>query len=359
MNDRNFAYTATGTSAAPTVSVNDAATAPQGEAWRQQYGQARVLITGGLGLIGSSLARRLAGFGVPITLLDCLNPASGGNSFNIDALNGAAQVVVGDVRDEPLLRDLIGQCGVVFNLAGQTSHMDSMSAPHVDLEINSRAQLSLMELCRTVNPHVRVVFASTRQVYGRPQYLPVDEKHPVKPVDVNGINKISGESYHLLYQEVYGIKTTVLRLTNTYGPGMRIKDARQMFLGIWIRRLLDGQPFEVWGGEQRRDFTFVDDAAAAFVAAALSPDAVGQILNVGGDQSISLTDLAQLLVRANGGGEFSVRQFPADRKAIDIGDFVSDDSRLRRMTAWQPVVSLVEGLRHTLQFYRAHQSHYL
>lgn len=214
----------------------------------QKFSGARVLITGGLGFIGANLARRLVDLGAQVLIVDSLIPEYGGNLHNVSGLRGKVQVNISDIRDEHSMRYLVQDQDYLFNLAGQTSHMDSMTDPHVDLEINCRSQLAILEVCRSYNPNIRVVFASTRQIYGKPDYLPVDEKHPVRPVDVNGINKMAGEWYHILYAQVYGLRASALRLTNTIGPCMRIKDARQTFLGIWIRLLLEGKPFEVWGG---------------------------------------------------------------------------------------------------------------
>jgi UDP-glucose 4-epimerase len=328
-------------------------------AWRSRFTGAKVLITGGLGLIGSTLARRLAGFGSDVLLVDSLNENFGGNVFNIREIDTSVKVNISDIRDIRGLRVLLRDREFIFNLAGQTSHMDSMSAPFEDLEINCTAQLSLMETCRQINNSVRIVYASTRQIYGRPRYLPVDERHPANPVDVNGINKIAGESYHTLYHDVYQLKTTVLRLTNTYGPRMRIKDARQIFLGIWVRRILEGRPFELWGGQQRRDFTFVDDAADAFIAAASNPETIGKVFNIGGSEVVSLRGLAELLIEQNGGGSFDVREFPVDRKLIDIGDYYTDDKAFRTATGWAPKVSLAGGLARTLAFYRANIGQYV
>jgi UDP-glucose 4-epimerase len=237
--------------------------------------------------------------------------------------------------------------------------MDSMQDPHTDLDINCRAQLSILEACRHYNPRIKVVFASTRQIYGKPDYLPVDEKHPLRPVDVNGINKMAGEWYHILYNNVYALRACALRLTNTIGPRMRIKDARQTFLGIWIRLLLEGKPFEVWGGEQMRDFTYVDDAVDAFLLAAASEGANGRVFNLGCERVIGLKDLADLLVEVNGGGRYELRSFPPDRKRIDIGDYYADYSHIRSALQWEPKVPLREGLARTLAFYRDNLAHYL
>jgi UDP-glucose 4-epimerase len=319
----------------------------------------RVLITGGLGFIGSNLARQLLELGAQVTLVDSLVPEYGGNLANITGIEGRIRVNISDVRDEHSMRYLVRGQDYLFNLAGQTSHTDSMANPYTDLEINCRAQLSILEACRKNNSAIKVVFASTRQIYGKPQYLPVDEDHLLHPVDVNGVNKVAGEQYHILYNDVYHVRACALRLTNTFGPRMRVKDARQTFLGVWIRLLVEGKPFEVWEGPQLRDFTYVDDGVEAFLLAAASEEANGQVFNLGGDCVISLKDLADLLVRVNGGGEYAIRSFPADRRWIDIGDYYADFSRIRTRLGWHPEVQLSEGLIRTLAFYREHLEQYL
>jgi UDP-glucose 4-epimerase len=319
----------------------------------------RVLVTGGLGFIGANLARRLVALGADVTLVDSLIPEYGGNLFNIAGIEAQVRVNISDVRDVHSMRYLVQGQDYLFNLAGQTSHMDSMENPYTDLDINARAQLSILESCRHFNPAVKVVFASTRQLYGKPDYLPVDERHPLRPVDVNGINKLAGEWYHILYNNVYGVRACALRLTNTYGPRMRVKDARQTFLGVWVRRLVEGRPFEVWGGAQLRDFTYVDDAVDALLLAAASSATDGQVYNVGGDCVVSLRELAEMLVAARGGGTFTVRDYPADRKRIDIGDYYADDRALRAVLGWQPATPLAEGLRRTVAYYAAHLAYYV
>jgi len=324
------------------------------------FAGARVMITGGLGFIGSALARRLVALGADVLLVDSLIPQYGGNLFNIHGLEGRLQVNVSDIRDVHGLRHLLRDRDFLFNLAGQTSHLDSMTDPAADLEINCAAQLSLLEACRAVNPDIGIVFASTRQIYGRPERLPVDETHLLRPVDVNGVNKMAGEAYHILYHNVYGMRSCALRLTNTFGPRMRIKDARQTFVGIWLRAILEGRPFEVWGGEQLRDFTYVDDAAEAFLIAALTPEANGRAFNVGGEEVLSLRQLADALIDANDGeGRYEIRQFPAERKRIDIGDYYADDSLFRQTTGWRARTSIRDGLARSLAFFRDNLEHYL
>ena len=320
----------------------------------------KAIITGGLGFIGSNLAARLVQDGAEVTLVDSLVPEYGGNRFNIRNFAKSVQLNISDVRDEFSLRHLIRDQNVLFNLAGQTSHMDSMSDPSTDLDINCRAQLSILEVCREVNPAIRIVFASTRQIYGKPDYLPVDEKHPLRPVDVNGINKMAGEWYHILYNNVYGISACALRLTNTYGPRMRIKDARQTFLGIWIKKVLQGEPFEVWEGSQLRDFTYVDDCVEALILAACNDLSQGKIFNLGGAEApVRLDELAALLVEVNQGGSYQLMEFPEERRRIDIGDYYSDSSLIQSTLGWAPRITIREGLRKTLAFYKDNMSQYL
>lgn len=326
---------------------------------QENLNSSKVLITGGLGFIGSNLAIALVNQGATVTLVDSLIPEYGGNLFNIEPVRDRVNINISDVRDEHSMRYLVQGKDYLFNLAGQTSHMDSMQDPYTDLEINCRAQLSILEACRKYNPNIKIVFASTRQIYGKPDYLPVDENHLLRPVDVNGINKMAGEWYHILYNNVYGIRACALRLTNTYGPRMRIKDARQTFLGIWLRLLVQGQPFEVWGGAQLRDFSYVDDTVQAMVLAATNDAANGKVFNVGGDRTIPLQDLAQLMVDLQGSGSFTVREFPADRKRIDIGDYYASDEQLRTCLGWKPQVSLETGLTRSLHYYQEHLAHYL
>jgi UDP-glucose 4-epimerase len=317
------------------------------------FSGARVLITGGLGFLGSNLARRLVGLGARVTLIDSLEPNQGGLRYNAAGIEDRAAIEIGDLRDEALLARVLPGQEVIFNLAGQTSHLDSMHDPQLDMELNCRAQICLLEAWRRLAPEARVVFASTRQIYGRPDYLPVDEMHPVRPVDINGVHKLAGETYHRLYGQVYGLKAAALRLTNTYGPRMRIKDARQTFLGVWIRAALEGRPFEVWGGAQLRDFSYVDDVTRAMLLTAATPEAFGEVFNLAGSPPASLLQTAELLAGLTGGG-FEVREFPAERQRIDIGDYHADDRKFRALTGWSPQVDLAEGLGLTLDYFREH-----
>jgi dTDP-glucose 4,6-dehydratase/UDP-glucose 4-epimerase len=323
------------------------------------YANAKVLITGGLGFIGSNLARALVAQGAHVTLVDSLIPQYGGNIFNIDDIRDKVVVNICDVRDPFAMPYLLTDKEYLFNLAGQTSHLDSMANPQTDLEINATAQLSILEACRKANPGIKIVFASTRQLYGKPDYLPVDEKHPIRPVDVNGINKLAGEWYHLLYNNVYGIRACALRLTNTYGPGMRVKDARQTFLGIWVQSLIKGDPIQIFGdGLQQRDFNYVDDCVDAMLLAGKNDAANGKVYNLGSSEVVCLKKLAEIMVNLGYGGAFELVPFPPERKAIDIGDYYSDFSLISKELGWQPKIGLIDGLQRSVAFYKENYRQY-
>ena len=320
----------------------------------------KILITGGLGFIGSNLACRLVEHGNTITVVDSLIPEYGGNLRNIYDIQDKITVSLSDVRDVAAINNLIKGHDYLFNLAGQTSHLDSMLDPITDLDINAKAQLSILEACRKNNPDIRIVFASTRQIYGKPKYLPVDEKHPRHPVDVNGINKIAGEQYHILYQEVNGIASSVLRLTNTYGPRMRIKDARQTFLGIWIRNLLEGKTIQVFGdGKQRRDYNYIEDVLDALLITATKEEAVGKVYNLGAPNPLSLEDTAKIMCLEIEGSNYQMIAFPEDRKVIDVGDFICDYSAFCNQFGWEPKVNFEEGIQRSINYFKKEIKHYI
>ena len=328
--------------------------------YREFYRGRRVMITGGLGFIGSNLARALVDLGADVLIVDSLLADYGGNLFNIEGIEDRVRVNIADIRQGTTMNYLVRGREVIFNLAGQVSHIDSMKDPHTDLEINCRSQLTLLEACRQHNPATKVVFAGTRQIYGRPDRLPVDESHLVRPTDINGINKAAGEQYHLVYNNVFGVRACSLRLTNVYGPRQLIRHNRQGFIGWFIRLALEGQEIQVFGdGSQLRDFVFVDDVADAFLRAGASDACNGGAFNVGGEEPISHRDLVALLIRTAGAGSVKFVDWPPDAKRIDIGSFFSDSSRFRSTTGWMPTVDLASGFQTTLAYYRAYRAHYL
>lgn len=326
----------------------------------REFWQGRpVVVTGGMGFIGSNTALRLAALGADVTVIDRMLAGYGANPNNIAGAARPITVIESDIGAEAAIAEPVARASVIFNLAGQTSHLDSMQQPLEDMALNQVSNLRFLELVRRSNPGARIIFSSTRQFYGPPQYLPVDEKHPILPPDINGIHKYAAEAYHMLFARVYGMKCTALRLTNVFGPRMRIRDAKQTFLGIWVRHAVQNTEFEVWGGAQRRDFSYVVDLVEALLAAARTDATIGQIYNIGGIPPVTLLDLAELLVSTAKSGRFSTREFPEERRKIDIGDYFCDDSPFRRITGWEPRYGLQRGLAETLDFYKANAGFYL
>ncbi len=327
---------------------------------RAAFSGRRVLVTGGLGFIGSHVARRMVEYGAEVTVIDALVPGYGGNLFNVDDIRDRIQLVVDDVREVPAIEACVEGRDFIFNLVGQVSHTDSMSRPDIDLENNCHAPLAVLEACRRTNRAAHIVYSSTRQIYGRPDRLPVDESHPCRPVDVNGIHKWAAEQYHRLYDEVYGIWSSVLRLTNTYGPGVLVKHPRQGFIGWFVRKVVEGGEIEIMGdGTQVRDMNYIDDVVDALLLAAMTPAARGQIYNLGSPAPVSLREIATSLVDIAGSGSLRFVPFPPERKRIDVGSVTVDYARIRADLGWEPRVGLDDGLARSIRYYQQHLGRYL
>jgi UDP-glucose 4-epimerase len=325
---------------------------------RNYFTGKRVLITGGFGFIGSNLVRRLVNLNAKVDVVDSLAPETGSNPYNLADIINRISFTNADIRDAAKMKPLLRRKDFLFNLAGQSSHIGGMQTPIQDLEVNALAQLQLLETCREVNPEIQIVFAGTRQVYGRAGQLPVNEVAAVDPVDFNGVSKLAGELYHILSHRIYGLRTSSLRMINTYGPRMRVKDARQNFIGLWIKLILDGKKIPVFGtGQQIRDLNYVEDVVDAFLACAINPAAKGKIYNLGATP-IKLVDLANLLITINGSGSYSVKPFPTELLAIDIRDYTGDYSKIRDELGWQPQTRLGDGIRKTLAYYHSNKEHY-
>jgi nucleoside-diphosphate-sugar epimerase len=317
----------------------------------------KVVVTGGAGFLGSNLCHALVGRGARVTALDGFLFGGGANPRNLDGAD--VEVVRGDMREIDL-RPMCEGASVIFNLAAQTSHMGGQADPLVDIDINAVAQVRLIQAAREAAPDAIVVHASTRQFYGRVEKLPVDEQQPVAPPDANGVSKFAGEQYWMLEHRVRNRPVVSLRLTNCYGPRLRIRDARQTFLGIWLRCVLESRPFEVWGGAQLRDLTYVDDVTDAFLLAAERPACHGGIFNIGGSPPASLHELADMMVRLSGGvAQYTTREFPADRARIDIGSYHADDRAFRNASGWVPRTTLEDGIARTLEWYKTRLADYL
>ncbi|MEX2113058.1 MAG: NAD-dependent epimerase/dehydratase family protein [Pirellulales bacterium] len=325
---------------------------------REAYRERNVLITGGLGFLGSNLAIRLVRLGARVTIVDSLVPQFGGNFFNIAPIRDQLTLNISDMRDANSLDVLVQGQEYIFNLAGQVSHGDSMRDPQLDLAVNCVSTMNLVEACRKHNPRARLLYTSTRQVYGCPQKLPVAEDHPTVPIDVNGINKLAAEYYHLLYDRTYGVRSTVLRLTNTFGPRQQIRSNRQGFATIFLRQALKGETISLYGGgRQLRDFNYVDDVVNALLLAAATDACFGQVFNLGSSRAYSLIEFVETL-KAFCTFPVESTPFPDDKRIIDIGDYYGDFSKFRQATGWSPQVDLREGLDKTIAYYRQHKDVY-
>lgn len=322
------------------------------------YQKKRVLVTGGLGFIGSTLAMKLVDLGARVTIIDSLISSYGGNLFNIKNYEKKLQINISDVRDKFSFNYLIKNKDVLFNLAGTLSHVDSMKNPFTDLEINCNAQLSILESCRQFNPKIRIIYAGTRNQYGKPLCSPVDENHPLNPTDINGINCIAGESYHLLYYKIYKIKSCSLRMTNTFGPRHQMKHSRQGVLNWFIRKIIDGETVKIYGdGSQIRDTNYVDDVVNAFLLAGSSRKSWGHIFNLGGTP-ISLKNFVKKVIKINKKGKYQFVPFPPGRRKIEIGNYSADYSKIKKILGWKPKTSIERGIKKTLNFYKKYKKHY-
>ena len=316
------------------------------------------VVTGGLGFIGSNLALALHAGGARVTVVDSLVPRHGGNPRNVE--DAPLELVHADIADGPAVAPALAGADFVFNLAGQVSHIDSMEDPLADLDCNARSQLGFLELLREHAPSARVVYASTRQVYGRPQYLPVDEGHPIEPVDVNGVSKYAAERLHSVYELAHGLRATTLRLTNVYGPRQRLRGTHQGVIPVFVRNALEGREITIFGdGSHTRDCLHVDDAVRAFAIAAVSEAAVGEVFNVGHHEQLTLGQMAEYAVAASGAGRIVRAPLPAELARIDIGSYSTDWSKIRDRLGWRPGIAFAEGIADTISYYRSRPGWYV
>jgi UDP-glucose 4-epimerase len=324
-----------------------------------EYRGQSVLITGGLGFIGSNVAIRLVHAGAAVTILDSLHPTCGANYFNIDPIKRDVEVVEGDSCNGELVRKLVRGKAYVFNLAGHVSHIESMQDPFEDVQMNAIAPLTVLEACKHENREARVVYAGTRQSYGRPETLPLVENQLLKPVDVNGVTKMAGEWFHMVYHRAYGLPAVSLRLINTYGPRQLMKHPRQGFVGWFIKQAIDGEEIQLFGdGQQVRGFNYIDDVVDAILIAGASDRVKGDYFNLGGERAVALEEFVQLLLRFAGRGSYRIVPFPAENKSIDIGSVYSSAAKFNFATGWKARVPIEEGLARTVEYYKRYRQHY-
>lgn len=327
--------------------------------YMNKYKGQKVLVTGGLGFIGSNLAIRLVQSGASVTLLDSMHPTCGGNYFNIEPIKHDVEVIEGDSCDLDLMRTMVRGKRFIFNLAGHVSHIESMQQPFEDLQMNTVAPLTVLEACRHENRDARVVYSGTRQAYGRPESLPLVETQVLKPIDVNGVSKMAGEWFHMVYQRAHGIPTVSLRLINTYGPRQLVKHPRQGFVGWFIKQAIEGEEIQVFGdGQQIRSFNYIDDVVDALLIAGAEERLDGDYFNLAGVRPIALEEFVKILIAAAGKGSYRIVPFPANVKDIDIGSVYSSGAKFHGVTGWKARIPLEEGLGYTLEYYRKHRAHY-
>ena len=323
------------------------------------YADTDVLITGGLGFIGSNLARRLLALGARVTIVDALLPGGGANLYNIDDILYMVELHVADVSDCDTINKLVKKRDFVFNLIGHVSHIDSLRNPGLDMHLNCHCHLCVLEACRNHNPASPILYAGTRGQYGRADRLPVTEDHPLRPIDPNGANKLAAEHYHMVYHRLHGLRTCSLRLTNTFGPRHTMKTSRQGFLNWFIRLAMDDEALSIYGdGAQLRDFNYVDDVVEAMLLALATEESSGRALNLGSGRPTSVLESAEAVVKACGSGRVEHVSFPTEKRAIEVGDYWADYSSFQSLTGWRPAVPFVEGLKRTIAFYREHGEHY-
>lgn len=323
------------------------------------YRGKQVLITGGLGFMGSNLAISLVENGAEVTLLDCFLEHHGANKFNIKEIVDQVEVIKGDIRDSEICSKAVAKKDLIFNIAGQTSHVDSMVDPFLDNDINTRGHLVLLEACRSFNPEVKVVYCGTRAQYGVPAYTPVDEACPTVGIDIYGADKQVGEQYHFLYQTICNLRAVSLRVNNTYGMRHQMKHAKYGVQNFLLRLAMEDKKIQIYGeGSQLRDLNFVSDVVDAFMLAGIKEEANGQVYNLGSENPVSFKVLVENLIEASGRGSYEHVPYPEDREKIETGDYVADIGKIRRQLGWEPRVSLFDGLRLTVDFYEKYQKHY-
>ena len=319
-----------------------------------------ILITGGLGFLGSSLSHTLIGYGANITIIDNLNPLYGGNIFNIKEVSDRITIIINDVRNMEIMMPLVEMADIIFHLAAQVSYIDSLQIPYEDLDLNAKATLNILESCRKLNPKAKIIFSSSRMVYGKVDKLLVTENCSTNPLSLYGIHKLTSEKYLLMYNKDFGIPITILRLTNPYGPRQQIKHSKYSLVGWFIRQAIEGKVIKIFGdGSQLRDYIFVDDIVNAMIRCAEVPNAVGEVINVGSGSSTRFCDMVSAVINCVKNGKMEFIPWPDNYEKIETGDISVDISKLKAITSWQPNITLEEGINKTYEYYNKHYLNYI
>lgn len=325
----------------------------------ERYRGKRVLITGGLGMIGSTIARKLVPNGARVTLVDsCIEPY-GANVFNVQDIRDGITINISDIRDKESMKVLVRDQDIIFNLAGQVSHNDSLNDPYLDADINYIGHLNVLECLRRFNGDAVVLHAGSRLQFGRIERNPVDEFHPLRPRTPYALNKTAAENTYLFYHEVHGIRTVAFRIANPYGPRSQMRHSKYSMINWFIRQAMEGKTITIFGdGKQVRDYIFVDDLADAFIHAAVTPRCHGKVYNVGSGVGTGFRDMAEAVIAAVGSGSLAFVPWPPNYINVETGDYITDIGRIASDTNWRPSTNLVDGVRATFEYYLQHRSHY-
>lgn len=323
------------------------------------YKDKKILITGGMGFLGSSLAHSLVGYGGKVTVLDAMLPLYGGNRFNLHGIEDMVEVINGDVRDYNLIKTIVPGKDFIFNFAGQVSYIDSGDIPYEDLDINSRAHLMILEECRHNNPEAKILYASSRMALGKITQNPVTESHPANPLSLYGVHKLTGEKYSLAYHHHYGLRTVAMRITNPYGIRQQMKHNKYSLVGWFIRLAMENREIKIFGnGDQKRDYIYVDDLVESFLRAGATGETDGELFNLGLGRSTAFCEMVHTVVETVGQGKIDYVPWPDDYERIETGDFVVDVSKLNNLIKWKPNISLSKGILTTYDYYRKYAKHY-
>lgn len=319
----------------------------------------KVMITGGLGMIGSTIARKLVPLGARVTLVDAFIEPYGANDFNIEDVQSQVQISVTDIRDKDAIRHLVKGQDIIFNLAGQVSHNDSLNNPFLDADINYIGHLNVLECVRENAPDAVVLFAGSRLQFGRIEKNPVDESHPLRPRTPYALNKTAAENMYLFYNQIHQLRCVVFRIANPYGPRSQMKHSKYSMVNWFIRQAMDNQVIRVFGdGLQVRDYIYVDDLAEAFIRASVSDKCMGKVFNVGSGVGVRFRDMAGTIVHAAKGGRVEFVPWPTDYINVETGDYVTDIARIRGAIDWKPATDFNAGVELTCEYYRQNKSHY-
>jgi len=319
-----------------------------------------IVITGGLGFLGSSLAQKLVNYQAKIIIIDNLNPLYGGNYFNLNGIQNKVKIIIDDIRNEKVLIPIIKQCDMLYHFAAQVSYIDSLSMPYEDLELNARSTLQILEICRKYNSEAKIIFSSSRMVLGKIESDHISENSPTNPLSLYGIHKLTSEKYLIMYYKDFGIPFIIFRITNPYGPRQQIKHCKYSLVGWIIKQAMEGKTIKIFGdGKQLRDYIYIDDIVEAIYRCSTNDKATGEIINVASGKSTEFQMMVKEVVNIVKNGNYEFVPWPDNYEKIETGDVIADISKLLSLANWKPKYNLKEGILKTYEYYKKYLMHYL